>query len=248
VDIFTKLLRYWNKAVQNIFDPAHNVSNTMKDVYKWVGRHDGIFNAKRKAFSRALGRTADKTTPAWANKTKNKKLCDGLVSKLVLPTKWPRPRYIFEHINRLSTSEAMMLAGQLLVQRFCSDFLQTHCCIVVIAVQLSGPLGAYILQFVEIDDAVKKLLVRLTWALESVQAKEHTTAGLAKLEAELVEVLALLESVFPIAWCSQVKHMNLHLCATIRKCGPHWVHSMLGAERFHTFFKKLCRGSRNVLV
>ena len=147
---------------------------------------------------------------------------DAIVKAMRLPSLWPKPRYFFDKLGRLTVSEALIFAG---------------------------PLGVYVFGFIKVENgAVIEAAVRLLFCCEELQAVGHTYTSLAALEQKLIVVLADLEAVFPIQWCSQVMHVALHLCEFIRRCGPFREHSMLGFERFHTVVKRLVRGKKNMLA
>jgi hypothetical protein len=147
---------------------------------------------------------------------------DSIAKGMCLPSLWPKPRYFFDKIARLTVSECLLYAG---------------------------PLGVYMFGFIEVENkAVIEASIRLLYCCEGLQAVGHTKDSLDKLERDLCEVLADLEGLFPIQWCTQVMHVALHLCTFIRRCGPFREHSMLGFERFHTVIKRLVRGKRNMLA
>jgi hypothetical protein len=103
--------------------------------------------------------------------------------------------------------------------------------------------------FIEIESkAVLKAAVRLLFCCEEIQAVGHTSSSLHKLETRIIVVLAELESLFPIQWCSQVMHVALHLCLMLRRGGTFRDISMLGFERFHVVIKRLVRGRKNMLA
>jgi hypothetical protein len=144
------------------------------------------------------------------------------VKKMRLPSLWPKPRYFFDKLGRLTVSECLLFAG---------------------------PLGVYMFGFIEVGNtAVIEAAVRLLFCLEELQAVGHTSRSLKRLEKNIALVLADLETLFPIQWCTQVMHVALHLCDFIRRCGPFREHSMLGFERFHTVIKRLVRGRKNMLA
>ena len=139
-----------------------------------------------------------------------------------LPSLWPKPRYFFDKLARLTVSEALLYAG---------------------------PLGVYVFGFIKVEnESVIEASIRLLFCCEEIQAVGHTSSSLKALENKLIIVLADLEALFPIQWCSQVMHVALHLCEFIRRCGPFREFSMLGFERFHTVIKRLVRGKKNMLA
>jgi hypothetical protein len=114
--------------------------------------------------------------------------------------------------------------------------------------QLGGPLGRYLLLFFDISPDFKNLFGRLMTCLEGMQRFEHTTVSLDTLQTELVNVLGECESKLPLFWCTGVKHYLLHVVLTIQLCGPFKSYNMLVFERWHTIFKRLARGRKNVLA
>jgi hypothetical protein len=147
---------------------------------------------------------------------------NAIAKALRLPSLWPKPRYFFDKLARLTVSECLLFAG---------------------------PLGVYMFGFVQVENMdVIEAAIRLLFCMEELQAVAHTSQSLNQLEENLILVLADLEALFPIQWCSQVMHVALHLCEFIRRCGPFREHSMLGFERFHTVIKRLVRGRKNMLA
>ena len=138
-----------------------------------------------------------------------------------LPSSWPRVRYIFEHFGRLSCSEIL---------------------------SLGGPLGLYFLDFCDISVDIRTLFAELFRCFEGLQAKQHTDESLNDLEDRLILVLAELECELPFYWNSCVRHVLLHSCDFIRRCGPFKSHSMAIFERFHTVFKKLARSKGKFIM
>ena len=141
--------------------------------------------------------------------------------RMRLPSSWPRVRYAFQYLNRLSCSELLSLAG---------------------------PLGLYLLGFTDITEEVRSVFADLLCCLEDLQAKSQPKASLKQLQTALVATLAEAEVHLPVYWNTIVKHVLIHLTNFIERCGPFKAHSMAGYERFHTLFKKLIRGRKNKLV
>ena len=209
-------------SIQNIIDPGHQSSTTVKDWLCLVMNTKGTcyIGAKRKRFTNLLGQTIVGSRPGWQASPAIVVWVDDVAvpqAKVRLPSAWAG----LTDLRKLSTSQRMLLAGDL---------------------------GKYFLQFYDIQDSYKKMFAELLTCLEGLQAQKHTTASLDQLENRMVQVLAECEHTLPVVWCSGVKHYNLHLVSYIRRCGPFEEHNMLAFERWHTIFKRLARGRRNIMA
>jgi hypothetical protein len=147
---------------------------------------------------------------------------DELIANLALPTAWERVGSLFKHKHR-NKSACWLLLG--------------------------GPLGVYMLQVCDFEctkgnDVLKPLLMDFLLCLELVQARVHTTSTLDELHATLVRVMAELETLLPIFWNSNVRHVMLHVCDFIKRAGPFHSQSMLTFERYHTVLKKLAAATK----
>jgi hypothetical protein len=72
IDVWSELLGYWDRVVQNINDPAHELYNMVKSLISMVGDVGAHkLSAKRRAFSRGLGQTIKGVKPPWNNTKKN---------------------------------------------------------------------------------------------------------------------------------------------------------------------------------
>ena len=218
------LLFNTDSVYQNIIDPAHQISNTVKDWLCLLRKTKGTcyIGNKRKRFCNSMGQTTPGKRPGWEGSPKVTAWVDDVLLAAVrgrLPSKWPAlsPK----GLSTLSTSARMLLAGDL---------------------------GKYFLQFYDIEEEYKTLFADLLFCLERLQRYKHTTSSLRKLEINIQDVLAKCEHSLPPVWCSGVKHYNLHLCDFIRRCGPFQDHNMLAFERWHTLFKRLARGRLNILA
>ena len=234
-NIFMLILPYINFVWQTINDIFHEIANTIRDIFNLLRSNDKKagtmhFNTKRKVFERDHGRFVrppGKEGKGWrppfqASPASRKKVDSFVQSgRMRLPSSWPRVRYVFDYMNRLSCSELVFLAG---------------------------PLGVYLLQFPDIDDGIRGVFTDLLWCLEELQAKSITIAELDRLQDVLVLTLAEAETLLPVYWNTHVRHVLLHLTSFIKRCGPFKAFSMCSYERFHTMFKKLIRGRKNVLV
>jgi hypothetical protein len=68
IDVWSELLPYWDRVLQNINDPAHELYNIVKSLISMIGglgQHK--LSAKRRAFYRGLGQTTKGSKPPWNN-------------------------------------------------------------------------------------------------------------------------------------------------------------------------------------
>jgi hypothetical protein len=214
-------LLYFNIILQSINDIFHELANTMRDLLSMMQsnrENSGPMRLKRtrKAYEVKIGRCEKGVEQAFCISKEARQMVDDFVQsgRMRLPSCWPRARYVFAHINRLTCSELIMFAG---------------------------PLGLYVLQFCDMKPDVRDMFAELIRCLELLQAKVCTNAQLDRLQRRLVLVLAQCETKLPLYWCTMVRHTLLHLVDFIKRCGPYDSFSMSCFERFHTFFKKLVR-------
>jgi hypothetical protein len=72
VDVWSELLSYWDRVVQNINDPAHEIFNMIKSLIGTIGNLGSQkLNASRRAFCRALKQTKKGMKPPWTNNAQN---------------------------------------------------------------------------------------------------------------------------------------------------------------------------------
>jgi hypothetical protein len=209
---------------QNIIDGAHQIANTIQDTFCLIRHTKGTcyIGTKRKTFTHFMGLTQPRKRPPWEASKKACKWVDDVVVPAVrirLPSVWPGINP--KGVSALTTSQRMLLAGDL---------------------------GKYFLQFYDIHTDYKDMFADLFSCLERLMRYKHTSATLLELERDMQAVLAWCEHTLPPVWCSGVKHYNLHLCDFIRRCGPFQDHNMLAFERWHTIFKRLARGRKNILA
>jgi hypothetical protein len=226
VSIYALALFYFDVVHHTVNDPMHEIVNTVKDILGLMSnKGTQRFTNKRRKTEKSFSRFTElgaRQRPFFILEDQLQDELDMLVKSLRLPSAWPALRHMFKHLGRMSSSEALLFAGSL---------------------------GVYLIQFADFgtNTNLKPLLIDLLLALELVQAHVHTDVTLDLLEAELVRVLADLEVILPMTWCSSVRHILLHLCLFIRRCGPFHTFSMLSFERWHTLFKKLARATHHVM-
>ena len=79
--------------------------------------------------------------------------------------------------------------------------------------------------------------------------KQCTAGDRQKLAVEIPRVASALEMVLPVYVMTMVWHVLVfHALKTLVNPGPFSVANMLVIERFHTVFKSLARGTRNVMM
>ena len=236
-NIFSAILPGTDFVWQTTNDSFHEVANTMRDIFNLMRCNEKQasrmkYTRKRKAFEktqnrfqRPKGKASEGNgwhLPFQATKASRAKLDKFVQSgRMRLPSSWPRVRYVFEYLNRLSCSELVFMAG---------------------------PLGLYFLIFPDIDENIRRVFGDLITCLEELQAKSRTKKELKDLQEAIVMTLAEAETLLPVYWNTMVRHVLLHITSFIERCGPFKAQSMCGYERFHTMFKKLIRGRKNVLV
>ena len=224
-NVWTETLHYFNIILQSINDPFHELANTIRDIFNLLqGDYSKCpramkFYPSRKAYEVSIKRFGMQQKQPFTVSRKVRKMVDAFVrdNRLRLPVAWPRLRYVFRHIGRLSHSEV---------------------------IGLGGPLGLYILQFCDVDDDIRNMFAELLKCIEMLQAKQCTTRDLRVLQGRIIRVLAECEARLPLYWNTTVRHVLLHMVSFIERCGPYDSHSMACFERFHTLFKKLVRAKR----
>ena len=169
----------------------------------------------------AIGQTQKGRAAPWQTGTQDSKHASDHIVPYIraqLPSSWPG---VNEKLRKNSTSQNLLLAGDL---------------------------GCYILRFYNLSLQYNDLFVRLYRVIESLMRKGYSVASLNMVDIELKSVLAQAEVMLPINWCTGVRHYLLHACTYIRRCGPFKEHNMLVFERWHTIFKRMARGRRNLIA
>lgn len=79
--------------------------------------------------------------------------------------------------------------------------------------------------------------------------KVSTPGDREMIAKELPEVMTRLEMMMPTNWSTVVMHiLCFHGLEIIESAGPFVASNILDIERFHTLFKKLARGTTNVMM
>ena len=129
-DIYTLNLSYHDKICHNVYDLAHQFSNTVKHILTWTKNHTKkdkvVFNnATRTLETNVLKRFPELKfmenpprgrkkypTPPWVTSTARQNQIDSLANfKLKVPQDWPTVRSLFESLKHRKTSENLLMAG-----------------------------------------------------------------------------------------------------------------------------------------
>jgi hypothetical protein len=129
-DVYTLNLPYHNKIRDNVYDLAHQFSNTVKHILTWTKNHKKqdkvVFtNAMRTMETDVLNRFPELKymenppqgrrkypTPPWVTSTARQKKIDSLANfKLKVPSDWPTVRSLFESLKHRKSSENLLMAG-----------------------------------------------------------------------------------------------------------------------------------------
>ena len=79
--------------------------------------------------------------------------------------------------------------------------------------------------------------------------KVSTPGDRELVRSEVTKVMTRLEMLMPLNWNTTVVHIFVHhTIDIIEKVGPFHVANMLDVERFHTLFKGLARGTKDVMA
>ena len=79
--------------------------------------------------------------------------------------------------------------------------------------------------------------------------KVSTPGDREYIARRLPTIMTQLETRMPLNWNSTVLHLfTFHTISTIEKAGPYIACNILDMERFHTLFKGLTRGTKNVIA
>jgi hypothetical protein len=242
VDVFTQLLPYFDRIKHNVYGQEHQFNNVIKQILTVVKNHKAqnelVFKPSIREYEvEVLGRFPElkKLTeqqakarklpmypnPPWVSTKGNQEAVESIISHLRVPAGWPSLRKIFSHLGFMKTAECL---------------------------QLAGPIGAYFFKQLDIDHSYRDAFIDLLYLLRTAMHKVSTPGDRAELLQSLAAVLTRLEIMLPITWNSTVIHILVcRTLAVIIEYGPYVVNNILDVERFHTLFKDMARGTRNVM-
>jgi len=142
--------------------------------------------------------------------------------EMLLPTGWPGLIRVFsKDFEKLKLAELLA---------FCGDR------------------GKYLVGLTDVDPVLKALFIQLLDLMGKFIRVTRTKKQNAVVHKELVEVLAALEAVLPMYWCTITKHILLHMSELMGRFGSFWAWNMLPVERFHVLIKRLARSSKSILA
>ena len=97
---------------------------------------------------------------------------------------------------------------------------------------LAGPVGAYFLHHLDMDESYKELNMRLFLLLQVAMHKVCTPGDREALRKQLPIVMTKLEMAMPIQWNTAVVHIFVaHSLSTLVATGPFKTSNMLDVER-----------------
>lgn len=112
-----------------------------------------------------------------------------------------------------------------------------------------GDAGAYLFQFLEIDEKIRNLFVDSFHILKKLRAKVPPARGEFKLlHGQLMVLMTELEMALPLHYTCFTKHGIGHLVEQMERAGCFWAYNMLPFERWHVMLKSFARGTRNIMA
>jgi hypothetical protein len=135
---------------------------------------------------------------------------EGEQRKLKTPKEWPRPGRLFSKCNQLKTSELLLFAG---------------------------PVGAYVLQQLDIDPEIRDNMIRILQLLNMLMRKVSTPGDRITIRRELPIAITKLELQTPLYNQTTVVHcLVYHMLDQLEASGPFHVSNMLDIERYYNCF------------
>ena len=90
-------------------------------------------------------------------------------------------------------------------------------------------------------------LCLLVCSMHILLNKSISSANLQKAEQMLLAFYNTLPQLYPQEACTYNMHSMIHVCESVKRCGPLWTYSCFGFENMNGYLKKHCHGTRNVL-
>ena len=184
-------------------------------------------------------------TPEWVASKAILGKIDALLAQLRSPKAWPRLKSIFadksSYVQLIVPLYNPMCCVQLIV-----SFLRLK---IADTLELCSDTGAYLFQFLDIQEELRDLLVDTLLILSQMRSKLPRERAEAKaLHQQLMVKKTKLEMMLPLLFSSFTKHGLEHLHEQFERAGCFWAYNMLPFERWHVLLKSLVRGSKNVLA
>ena len=234
-DPFSSKLPYWDVQEQTIYDPAHQHSNVVKQIFGFLfnnsKKNKSTFppatrqeEAKLRKSMQRYSKPAGKRWPIadWQADKAGKQRIDALHTCCPVPKGWPPVRKYGAHAGFVKCSEWTLLAGDA---------------------------GCYVLRTSGIRGDVLGVWIELLRILERMMRKVSTPGDRQYVEDHLPSVLTRCEMCLPLSWNTSVVH--LYQCvavATVKAVGPYPVNNMLDNERYHTVFRRRAGATFNVMA
>ena len=90
-------------------------------------------------------------------------------------------------------------------------------------------------------------LCLLVCSMHILLNKSISSADLQKAEQVLLAFYNTLPQLYPQEACTYNMHSMIHVCESVKRCGPLWTYSCFGFENMNRYLKKHCHGTRNIL-
>lgn len=217
VSSFTKILPYHDPTKHAFADNAHTLANFVKQVTGMIGdlarKGTRIFRAKHRknelktkrfAYMKSQAGTAP-VRPKWQATKARVKLIEDAQALCKRPKEWPSLGPMFSKEVK-KTSELLLCAG---------------------------PVGAYYLQYVDIDDDIKANMIKVFRLMGILQHKCSTSGDRSKVRKELPIAMTELELRVPTYNQTMVVHVLVsHMVDMLEATGPFHVGNMLDMERY----------------
>ena len=242
-DVYSELLLYHDKISHTLFDPAHEISNLIKQIFFFMGGRtkEGklLFNQKMREGEIRLDRFPRLEAgeypdgkkkwpkPSWIMPNNLRDKADQVSLACKVPTGWPKMRKWFTDGARVKCSEWILLAGDA---------------------------GVYILSNIMAEvrskhsQPVDALWIELLRICQKVRRKVSTPGDREIIQERLPVIMTQLEMALPLSWSTTVVHIfTFHILHLLEAAGPYCVANMMDYERYHTLFKKFARGRMNLM-
>ena len=241
VDNNTMQLWYHDKNKHTLYDLAHEFGNVIKQSFSFMKNKTTSqkqrFTPKAREFEtkklqRFPGLVPIKTVandkkiktsyprPGWV--ASNQQEVDHLPDICKTPSGWADYRRIFKDLGFAKTAETLLFAGDV---------------------------GAYTMRQVDIDPTLRLLFIEMFRLIGRCMHKVSTPMDRQYLRKHLPIVMTKIEMALPLTWNTTVVHIFVfHTLSILESAGPFCSSNMLDIERFHTQFKKLAKGTRNIMA
>jgi hypothetical protein len=110
---------------------------------------------------------------------------------------------------------------------------------------MSSDVGIVALRDTGLGLEIKTLVARFFRWVSGITSRSFQLDDVARLEKDIVEILATMEVLLPSFFMTISVHMLLHLPAIIRRLGPLCGYWMYSAERYQSHVTSLSHAKKN---